>query len=165
MLFILGNIFGGLSNILLVISPYMKTRKKMYAIQSINSVFGLISCILLSGYSGIFINIVSMTRNILEIKEECNKRITIVFVSIIAIIGIIVVLTTGHLWEFIPCIASIEYTTATGLFKNYKQSKIALIINELIWIFYMMIINNYLSTFILFIMSILSGLSLFKKEI
>jgi hypothetical protein len=64
----------------------------------------------------------------------------------------------------LPCLASLEYTTATFIFDDYKRCKIALFINEIMWAFYFMSIGNYISEITMIVLFVSTLVSLGNKK-
>ena len=121
----------------------------MLAVQSLDCLFGAVSCFLLGGMSGVVANLISVIRNVLKIKELASKKTTI---GIICVLFVSFFLTYKNWYSILPLLASIEYTVSVLVCKNYKTLKITLLINVILWFIYALLIQNYTSAIAMAIM-------------
>lgn len=162
---ILGNIFGFLSSTFLGLSVHRKSRTKMMAFQVIDCSCGIISCILLKGYNGLVSNVIGLIRNILDYKGKFGKGITCVLLAITVVFGCVNYISVEHTWySLFPIIASVEYTLSIGVLKKYKQVKIAVLVNELLWVIYLVMIMNYAQMVVMIILCISTIMSLVRHK-
>lgn len=140
---IIGNIFGLLCGLFCVLSTFGKTRKDIMKMQCLDCTSGIISCIVLKGYSGAITQSISLVRNILVYKEKTNKIIQYTLIILMITIGLWV--NTRGIIGLLPIIASIEYTLIITKTTNTRLINVSLVLNNLLWIIYDFIIQNYMN--------------------
>lgn len=138
---IIGNIFGLLCGLFCALSTFGKTNKDMMKLQCLDCTSGIISCIILKGYSGALTQSISLIRNILVYKEKVNKTIQIILITLMVVVGLLI--NNRGLLGLLPIIASIEYTIIITKTTSTKLINVSLAINNILWIIYDFTIQNY----------------------
>lgn len=159
---ILGNIFGFLNGIFCTLSTFQKTKKKLLIMQCIDSTCGMIACILLNGISGAIISFCGLLRNLLCYKKELSKKTSLILA--ISIGTVAAILNNTGLIGIFPILADIEYTYILGIARNTKIIVIALIINNILWFIYDMIIFNYMGAIWCILIIICAIFNLIKNK-
>lgn len=150
---ILGNLFSLLASIISVISTRAKTYQKTLLIQTLDSILFTLSCICLHGYSGIVINICGAIKNLSCALFNIKTPIKIVFIILTVVFGVLFM--DKSLYGVLPIIASTYYSTVMFQTKNVNKLKFALLINNILWLIYEIIILDFIGV-IFKIISIIS---------
>lgn len=138
--------------IFLILSNYGKTTKQILYLQTISFLFKAIHYYLLGGISGFLTSLISMIRNIIIYKTK-NKTLTIIFIIIYIIIGII---TLKSIFTILPVIATITYTIIITK-NNPKYLRYGTLITSITWLIYNIYIMSY-STIVLQTIMIISNI-------
>lgn len=83
LILILGNMFGLFCGLFCILSTFAKDRKNIMKLQCLDCISGILSCIVLSGFSGAVTQTVSLTRNIFVYKNKTSKYLQAFFVILI----------------------------------------------------------------------------------
>lgn len=104
---IIGNIVALIASLIMVYSGYLKQKKKILYVQTIQIGLSVLSNIILGGITGAIINAVSCIRNILCYKEKLSNITKIVLI----IIAITLSLSFNNLGliGLLPLISTIIY--------------------------------------------------------
>lgn len=139
---IIGNFIAVIASLLMVYTGFIKNKKKILYIQTIEISLFVISNVILGGITGAINNAITCIRNILCYKNKLGlkeKILIIILASILTIffnnIGII---------GLLPLIALILYTSFMNI-QDIIKFKILLIINSAIWLIYDIYVNLYTS--------------------
>lgn len=139
---IIGNFIAVIASLLMVYTGFIKNKKKILYIQTIEISLFVISNVILGGITGAINNAITCIRNILCYKNKLGlkeKILIIILASILTIffnnIGII---------GLLPLIALILYTSFMNI-QDIIKFKILLIINSTIWLIYDIYVNLYTS--------------------
>lgn len=158
---VLGNILSGVSSVFLGLSTYQKCRRRMILFQIFDCIFAILSCLMLQGFSGACSNFIALVRNVCEYFKINTKYMTILLTLILLALGYYnFKYITPSLLVFLPVIASVEYTVCMFFCKNYTLSRYSLLINELLWVVYYAIIQNYVGLCTLFLLSVSTFISI-----
>lgn len=160
---ILGNLFGLLCGIFCTASTFGKDNKQMMKLQCLDCSCGIIACIILRGYSGAIVQSVCLVRNMLVYKEKCSKLVQVILLTIIFILGIM--FNNMGILGLLPIIASMEYTIVIMKTANIKLINISLLINNILWLIYNFIIQNYLNMILSTIIIISSTINILKRRV
>jgi len=126
---IIGEIFSLLAALTLAYSTFSNKKNKMIWWQAINAIFYGISNLFLGGYSAVVTNVLTLSRNILVVKNKLDKKFTIIICILMTIVG---VYFNNRVWlGLLPIIASVQYTICVYVLKSAQRMRIALIINLL----------------------------------
>ena len=139
---ICGNIVALIASILMLISGIVKDRKKIIYIQSLQIIAFAISDLILGGYTGTIINLISLIRNYLCYKDNLTnaKKTILIFFSIVFTL---LFNNLGFL-GLLPLISSVVYTCFMDV-KNTVKLKLLIIFTMILWLIYDTIIHSYIS--------------------
>ena len=85
---IIGNIIALIASIIMVYSGYLKQKKKILYVQTIQIGLSVLSNIVLGGITGAIINAISYVRNILCYKEKLNNKSKIILIAFATILSL-----------------------------------------------------------------------------
>ena len=77
---IIGNIIALIASVIMVYSGYIKEKKKIFYVQTVQIGLSVISNLVLGGITGAIINAISCIRNILCYKEKLNTIAKIILI-------------------------------------------------------------------------------------
>lgn len=138
-MFLIAQIFSAIGAVLLLISTFSDTKKKMLGIQIFDATSNTIADALLGGWSGVMLNIIGIVRNITTIKGDGKTNKALLSVLVFFTIVVTVMLNPSG---FLPLIAELEYTIVVSRCDLFK-SKIALSLNLFLWLFYDILLQSY----------------------
>ena len=138
-MFLIAQIFSAIGAVLLLISTFSDTKKKMLGIQIFDAASNTIADALLGGWSGVMLNIIGIARNITTIKGDGKTNKALLSVLVFFTIVVTVMLNPSG---FLPLIAELEYTIVVSRCDLFK-SKIALSLNLFLWLFYDILLRSY----------------------
>ena len=151
---LLSNLCALVSSITLGLSAYQKDKKHMILYQIVDCVFAALSCILLFGYSGAITNLVALVRNVAEYFHIKSNVLTSLIIGALVSVSIFDYSVSHNILVILPAIAFIEYSMVIAESDNYKTCKIALLINEVLWLIYFILLKNYVEILTLTILAI-----------
>ncbi len=143
---LLGNLFSFFAAIFTISSSWQKTRNKIYGQQCIQCTLMAIASFFLYSYSGMTTFILCAIRNFLLAKDKFTQKILVVFLILIAAIGII--FNNRGILGYIPIVTTILYSIGTYLCKKESSIKINIVLNLLMWAFYEFYICDYVSVIV-----------------
>ena len=138
-MFLIAQIFSAIGAVLLLISTFSDTKKKMLGIQIFDAASNTIADALLGGWSGVMLNIIGIVRNITTIKGDGKTNKALLSVLVLFTIVVTVMLNPSG---FLTLIAELEYTIVVSRCDLFK-SKIALSLNLFLWLFYDILLQSY----------------------
>lgn len=141
---LIGNIFSLLGSICSLLSTRVKTYKKTLLIQSLDATCFTLSCIFLRGYSGIVVNSVAIIRNLSCAFLPLKAWMKWIFVALTMILGILFM--DKSFYGILPIIASTFYSIVMVNTKDNLILKKSLLINNLLWFIYSIIILDFVGT-------------------
>lgn len=139
MTIIIANILSLISCILLAISCKKKTQEDVMKYQCIECLFSAASALLLGGITGAIVTLVALVRNLVSLAGKSNIKLSLILASISLALS---VFKANSLIDMLPALASAEYTLAISK-DNVKITKIAFMINNLMWLIYSVTIYNW----------------------
>lgn len=118
-----------------------KNTKQILLMQTISFLFKSFHYYLLGGISGFVTSFISMLRNIIFYRIKENYILTIIFILIYLIIGIV---TYNSFYSLLPVIATIVYTLIIN-YDNPKYLRLGMLFTSITWLIYnIYIISSYL---------------------
>jgi hypothetical protein len=129
---LIANIFSFIWAVFLWISTFSKQRKNMLGIQVADCFFNAVACLFAGSYSGFTTNLISGVRNLLNIKGKMTNFLLIIICVTILVVGFYFN-KSWWIW-FLPPIACVQYTICSSLTKSAQKTRIALLINIMIWL-------------------------------
>lgn len=163
-LILIGNIIALIASFLILVISYLKEKKNIIKVQTLQVALLAISNLVLGGYTGAITNAITVIRNILCYKEKLNKVTTIIIATSITILGL--VFNNSGVIGLLPLISTIIYT----LFINTKDPiklKLLILMNLVFWGIYDFAIKSYTSAFFEFtgtISSIITIIQMTKEN-
>ncbi len=140
---IIGNIVALLGASFSLIIGFIKNRKKLIFIQSIQFFIYSIANVILGGISAVIANVVGLIRNILCYKEKLT-RVAILLIIIISIVLTLAFNNLGFI-GLLPLFNTIIYTYFINE-KNPLKFKILFLITVILWFIYDLTIKSYTSS-------------------
>lgn len=140
---IIGNIVGALCGIFCIMSTFGKDKRKIIKLQCFDCFFGILSCLILHGFSGAVTQTINLMRNIFVYKEKLSNKMQVLF--IILVIWVSLAFNNRGILGILPIIACVEYTIIIMKTKDPSIIKAGLAINNILWFLYDFIIMNYFS--------------------
>lgn len=139
---ICGNVVALIGSILMVCSGIVKNRRKIIYIQTLQILCFTISDLILGGFTGAIVNLISIIRNILCYKDKLTNNIKI----IIILISIVLSLSFNNLGflGLLPLISTVVYTCFMNV-KDTIKLKFLIIFTMIMWLIYEFIIHAYTS--------------------
>ena len=139
---IIGNIIALIASIIMVYSGYLKQKKKILYVQTIQIGLSVLSNIVLGGITGAIINAISCVRNILCYKEKLNNTSKTILIALATVLS----LYFNNLGAIglLPLISTIIYILLMNI-KNVIKFKYLIIFTMILWFFYDLYIKSYTS--------------------
>lgn len=137
-----GNIVALIASILMVASGCVNSRKKIIYIQTLQILSFTISNLILGGFTGAIVNLISIVRNIFCYKDSLttNRKILL---NLLCIILSLAFNNLGYL-GLLPLIATVVYTCFMDV-KDAKKLKLLIIFTMVMWLIYDTLIRSYTS--------------------
>ena len=161
---IIGNIVALIASLIMVYSGYLKQKKKILYVQTIQIGLSVLSNIILGGITGAIINAVSCIRNILCYKEKLSNITKIILI----IIAITLSLSFNNLGliGLLPLISTIIYISLMNT-KDIIKFKYLIILTTILWLAYDLYIKSYIFAcfdFMNIVVNIISIIQLLKNN-
>lgn len=158
-LLIIGNIIALIAALISLIIGYIKNRKKVLYIQTIQFLLFTISTYILGGITGAIANFIGMIRNILCYKEKLSK----ILVILIILISTILTLMFNDLGfiGLLPLFNTIIYTIFINE-KNPLKFKLLFLVTVILWFVYDLTIKSYTSLVFDFFAIITSSIAAYQ---
>ncbi len=139
---IIGNIIALLASLLFVYSGILKQKNKILIAQSIQKGLSTISNIVLKGYSGAIIHVISLIRNLLCYYEKLNivSKIIITLITI----ALTIIFNNLGLIGLLPLISSLIYLWFMDV-KDIVKFKYLMLITIILWGIYDLTVKSYTS--------------------
>ena len=139
---IVGNIIALIASFIMMYTGYVKNKKKIIFLQTVQIGMSVISNIVLGGISGAIVNAVSCVRNIVCYKNKLDMKAKMIFVVVTTVLTIAFnnLLFIGLL----PLAASLTYIVFMTE-KNVIKFKIMTIVTLIMWGIYDLCIQSYTS--------------------
>ena len=137
---IVGNIIALIAAVIMMYTGYVKNKKKIIFLQTVQIGMSVISNLVLGGISGAVVNAVSCVRNIVCYKNKLDMKAKMIFVVVTTILTIAFnnLLFIGLL----PLAASLTYIVFMTE-RNVIKFKIMTIITLIMWGIYDLCIQSY----------------------
>lgn len=138
---IIGNFIAFIASLLMVYTGFIKNKKKILYIQTIEISLFVVSNVILGGITGAINNAITCIRNILCYKNKLGLKEKILIIILASILTIF--FNNTGIVGLLPLIALILYTSLN--IQDIIKFKILLIINSTIWLIYDIYVNLYTS--------------------
>lgn len=139
---IIGNIIAFIASILMIIVSYIKNKKNIIKLQTIQMSLFVLSNFILGGITGAIINTTNVIRNILCYNEKLTTKMIIILNIIMIILSLL--FNNLSIIGWLPVIASIIYTCFVNT-KNVIHLKLLIIMTTIAWAIYDITIKSYAS--------------------
>lgn len=139
---IIGNFIAFIASLLMVYTGFIKDKKRILYIQTIEISLFVVSNVILGGITGAINNAITCIRNILCYKNKLGLKEKILIIILASILTIF--FNNTGIVGLLPLIALILYTSFMNI-QNIIKFKILLIINSTIWLIYDIYVNLYTS--------------------
>ena len=139
---IVGNIIALIASLIMMYTGYVKNKKKIIFLQTVQIGMSVISNLVLGGIPGAIVNAVSCVRNIVCYKNKLDMKAKMIFVVVTTVLTIAFnnLLFIGLL----PLAASLTYIVFMTE-KNVIKFKIITIVTLIMWGIYDLYIQSYTS--------------------
>lgn len=170
---LIANILAGVGTFLFTISSVFKSKKRILGTQCIYHLgFAVAADIMLSGWVGLFQEVMSGIRNIFVIFNKNTKVVNITIIVVAVLLsgfglyvealgihwGALVIKgksETGDFWDyiwhqggwmgFLPIVANLQYSVVVLKSKHPITLRVSLLISAVAWSTYLFYINSYVS--------------------
>lgn len=159
---ILGNIFSLLASLCTAISVIKKSKADFMYYQVGNTIFAILTNLVLLSYSGVTTNTVSLFRNVLAYKKKLSLFITLIILIISVTLGLI--FNNRGIIGLLPVFSSAVYTLCVYLTKNEQQLRYALIIDLSMWATYYLYIQAYPSVITYAILNVWTAIQIYRNR-
>lgn len=151
---LIANIISFVGAVIMVVSGLLKTKRNILIAQNIQFAIQAVGNILLGGYSGAAINLISIVRNVFCVFVPFTWVWKIVFIALQA--GLTIWVNGVALIGLLPLVAACLFTVFLDT-KNDILLKAVLTVAQVLWAVYDFSIQNY-AFFVFDILTILSNL-------
>lgn len=161
---ILGNIVALIASILMVISGSLKDRKKIIYVQTLQIIAFTISDLILGGYTGAIINVISLIRNNLSYVDKLTTMPKIILITLSIVLSIC--FNNLGLVGMLPVISMVSFTLLMNI-KDVIKFKLLIIFTMILWFTFDLCIRSYTSAifdFFSIIANIFTAYQLYVKE-
>ncbi len=139
---ICGNIVALIASMLMVYSGSVNNRKKIIYIQTVQILAFTLSNLILGGFTGAIVNLISLARNILCYKDKLTNDKKLILI-LFCIIFSLCFNNLGFL-GLLPLISTVVYTCFMDV-KNTIKLKLLIIFTMILWLIYDTLIRSYTS--------------------
>jgi hypothetical protein len=139
---LIGNVIALVASLLMVYSGFLKNKKNILYVQTVQIGLSVASNIVLGGITGAIINALSCIRNILCYKDKLDIKAKII-ITILAVILSFAFNNLGMIGLF-PLISTVLYIWLMNT-KDVIKFKLLIIITMVIWFVYDLYIKSYTS--------------------
>lgn len=151
---VIANIISFVGAVIMVVSGLLKTKRNILIAQNIQFAIQAVGNILLGGYSGAAINLISIVRNVFCVFVPFTWLWKVVFIALQA--GLTIWVNGLALIGLLPLLAACLFTVFLDT-KNDVLLKFVLTAAQVLWAIYDFSIQNY-AFFVFDILTILSNL-------
>lgn len=165
MTLVVGNIIALVASLIMVYIGFLKDKKSIILIQTIQIILFTISNAVLGGITGMIINGVGVFRNILGYYDKLNKTNQTIFIVVIIILSLL--FNDIGLIGLLPLISTIIITIFMGCEDTVKL-KWSFVVSSFLWLVYDLAIRSYTSSifdFLCIITNVYTIYQINKKEV
>ena len=159
---LIANILGIISNVLVFISPFFKTKKSILLTQVGDCVSGALAEILAKSYAPASLLVIGMIRNITMAKGLKDKRLYWLYSILCIVIG----LATNNrgLIGLFPIIAVVQYTLWCAYTTSAQSVRCGMIINLLLWTIHEYFVQLYASAILCIAIIIVTAFNIYRYK-
>ena len=162
MVIVIANILGFLSGFFCLLSTFMKTKSRILFVQCVEQICDIISYVMLGALSGTVVTGIAMVRNLICRNRKASKPF-IIFTMVITAAAVLAVNTNG-IYGLIPVIASLSYAWVVMTRSDAKEILAGLVLNNLLWLFYKLLVMNYAGAAMNFVIISFSLYNMYKRQ-
>ena len=140
-LVLLGNIVSAFASVFLAASCLVNNKRRAYLCQAAESVFLVISSLLLSSWAGASTQLIAVYRNV-EVMEDRFSRRKLLICTLLTV-GIGLAVNNRGLIGLIPIAATIQLSFCNRYARSLLGTKWAFFFNALLYIIYSFLISDY----------------------
>ena len=142
---VIGNGISLIAGIFIILSMWVNDEKKAYKYQFLNAFILMISSVFFFSWTGVVTMAIAASRNLFVYYDKLTFKLTVVFIVISIVIGMLV--NTMGIIGVLPIIAIIQITLCNYYLKTIKPIKIGFIVNSAIYIIYFVAILDFFGEF------------------
>lgn len=165
MALIVGNVIALVASLIMVYIGFLKDKKNIILVQTIQIVLFTISNAVLGGITGMIINGVGIFRNILGYYDKLDKKNQTIFIVVITILSLI--FNDIGLIGLLPLFSTIIITIFMGC-KDSIKLKWSFVVSSFLWLIYDVVIKSYTSSifdFLCIVTNVYTIYQINKKEV
>ena len=159
---IVGNIFSFLASLCTAVSVIKKSKTDFMYWQVGNTIFAILTNLVLLSYSGVTTNAVSLIRNILSYKNKLTIAGTFILLIVSVFLGLLYN-NIGYI-GLLPVFSSAGYTLCVYFTKNEQQMRYASICDLSMWATYYLYIQAYPSVITYAVLNIWTAIQIFRNR-
>lgn len=157
----IGNIISLFAAIFTLASAWSTEKKRIYLYQTVQCLIMAVANIFFASVSGVTTFVLCAVRNLLVAYGRFNKRLCIVFVAAVAVLGITA--NNRGAIGLIPVATTVLYTVLCFYAQRPKAIKLNIFANLSLWALYDILILDYVSFAVDTGSALAALLSLFRK--
>lgn len=159
---LLCNILGAISDVLYGVSGLMRTKKKILFLGILADLAGILCDLLVGGYTAVLTLTMSLISQIANYRKERGKIFSAVYIAILIVISIF--LSQNGWIDAIPVIATSEYVMVISCTKKTEYTRLALLVNTVLWCIFNFCFKLHASAFIEVISAALLFIKIIRKQ-
>ena len=157
---LIGNAISLIAGLFIIASMIVNDDKKAYKYQILNAAVLVIASFFFNSVVGAVIMGIATIRLTMVYKDKFSIRWAIFFLILSTGVGFAV--NTLGLIGLIPIVAVIQITICNYAYKDIRWIKLSFIVNEAFYIFYFLLISDYVSTLIQMLTVVIGSVSYVK---
>ncbi|WP_298500925.1 YgjV family protein [uncultured Methanobrevibacter sp.] len=157
---VIGNLISLIAGIFIILSMWVNDEKKAYKYQFLNAFILMISSVFFLSWTGVTTMAIAATRNALVYKDRLTFKLTVFFIIISVVLGVLV--NTMGIVGWLPIIAIVQITLCNYYLKSIKTIKTGFIVNSAIYVVYFLAIFDFSSAVIESVTALIGVVSLIR---
>lgn len=143
---VIGNFISLIAGIFIILSMWVNDEKQAYKYQFLNAFILMISSVFFLSWTGVTTMAIAAARNALVYKDKLTFKLTIFFIIISVVLGLLI--NTMGIVGWLPIIAIVQITLCNYYLKSIKTIKTGFIVNSAIYVIYFLAIWDFSSAII-----------------
>lgn len=139
---ITGNFITFIGALLTIVMGLAKTKRSILTIQCFQCGVYSLANFVLGGYSGAVQNVITIFRNIFAFNNDFTFKAKLIFILLQVVLGLF--FNRLGLVGLLPIIAGVSFTWFVDS-KSEILLKVVIILDNLLWVYYNIVINSYIS--------------------
>ena len=157
---VIGNLISLIAGIFIILNMWVNDEKKAYKYQFLNAFILMISSVFFLSWTGVTTMAIAATRNALVYKDRLTFNLTVFFIIISVVLGVLV--NTMGIVGWLPIIAIVQITLCNYYLKSIKTIKTGFIVNSAIYVVYFLAIFDFSSAVIETVTALIGVVSLIR---